>query len=106
MMKLLTHLILGGCLSLVFLIPSHATSPKPINLDKGEITSSMPKSSLTLEESQYVLEECESFANEDDISSDHLSAYIKTCIEELSAAVKLALDNLQKQSDSVASNTK
>ncbi len=63
--------------------------------------ASPPDHTLGPIEVQYILEECEKFAVEDNISSDKHASYIETCTQELSIAVKRAIDKLQATSESL-----
>ena len=89
-MKLLTHLVFGCCCTVLCSALSFATVPMQTNLSP--------------EEKQYVLLECENFAEEDSINPEQYLTYIETCVEELSTAVQLAIDELQKNSESANVN--
>lgn len=91
-MTLLPHALLRSCI--LFCILSTATAnPAPNNS-----SASSALGSLSSEELHYVVLECESFAKKDNVSQDHHSNYIKTCIDELGAAVKNAIDKLHTKS--------
>lgn len=85
-MKLLTNPVIG-CFCLTLLISSNATVAT-------ELTELSP------EEEEYVLQECEKFATEDEISSENHLAYIETCVAELSEAVQMAISALDTNSQS------
>ena len=102
MMRLLSHLVLGCLCSLLVVEASLATAP---NIENIDIAQTSTKSNLTLEERQYVLAECKEFSKEDGISQEHLPAYLKTCFEELSAAVQIAIDELKTSPESITVNT-
>ena len=100
-MRLLSHLALGCLCSLLILETSLASSPLIENID---ISQTSTQSNLTPEERQHVLAECEGFSKEDGISQEHLAAYLKTCVDELSAAVQLAIDELKTKPGSMTVN--
>ena len=100
-MRLLNQLVLGCLCSLLFAGASFATAPLIQNVGIAQTSS---KTNLTPEEREYVLAECKGFSKEDDISQEHLSAYLKTCFEELSAAVQIAMDKLKTEPESTTVN--
>ncbi len=101
-MRILNGLALGCICTLLFVETSLANVPL---LKDTEADGMIAKSKLTLEERQYVLTQCEGFSKEDGISDEHLSAYLKTCFDELSAAVLIAIDELNTKSESMAANS-
>lgn len=97
-MKLLRQLLIGCC-ALLSLPEAAFADDIEINKPPGETVASSLNNSLNSEQMHYVLLECEGFAKEDDISSTKRPAYIKTCVKELSTAVKLAIKQLQAKSE-------
>ena len=100
-MRLLNRLVLGCLYSLFIVEVSLATTPL---VGSNVATQNSTKANLTPEERQYVLAECEGFSKEDGISQEHLPAYLKTCFDELSAAVQLAIDELDIEPESMTVN--
>lgn len=86
-MKRLSQLTLVLCL---LGISGASLSKQTIYLEDSATSS--PKTKLSSEEVGYIRSECEGFAKEDGISIDKRSEYLETCISELSAAVKDALE--------------
>ena len=85
-------LLVGCCwLTLTTAISANDTLS---NNPSENITSSSLDNGLGSEEMRYIRLECEGFADEDKIAEELRAPYIETCIEELSAAVKQAIDQL------------
>lgn len=87
-------LLLGSSFLLCLCQTSLATDNPPRISSIKQVTSS-PQHSLDAEEIRYIRLECENFAELDKVSEEKHSTYMKLCIDELSAAVKNAIDELQ-----------
>jgi len=48
---------------------------------------------LSKEESGFIKEQCQSFAQEDEVTPSKLPDYLENCVNELTMAVKIALNN-------------
>ena len=100
-MTLVSRFVLGSCY--LFCV-SGAIQANEANNDSSSEEPSPLSTALGPKENQYILQECEGFANEDNVSLDKRADYIKTCIDELSAAVKNAMDEIQAKSGSLITN--
>ena len=102
-MKQLSRLVLGSCYLLCL---SGVTLAKEANSDIPSVENVTPSqnSKLSAEENLYILQECESFADEDTISAKERPEYLETCVRELSVAVKNAIEKLKAKSESTIGN--
>ena len=85
-MKILPYLLI---------VCSCLTSPPIAALAETKTDTEITSKGLGAEEMQYILIECENFADEDRISLDSRPSYIETCVDELSTAVKSAIESLR-----------
>ena len=102
-MRFLNHWVLGCLCSILIAEAVLANVPTIENVDAAKTST---QTNLSPEERQYVLAECENFSKEDGISQEQLSDYLKTCFDELSAAVQIAIDKLKAEAASVTVNKK
>ena len=100
-MTQLSRFVLGCCF---LLFVSGSLQANEISNSTSSDETSPLNITLGPEEQQYILKECETFADEDNISLDKRSEYIKTCIDELSIAVKHAIDKLHSKSNSLVTS--
>jgi len=103
MTRLARSLVVCSALTLVL-----ATTPAIGRVDNNTSDKSATSSlsnSLSTEEMHYITQECEGFATEDHIASEKHSAYMATCISELSLAVKTAMDKLKPNGQSDTEDT-
>jgi len=101
-MKRLSRLLLiGGYLLFSGVILADEVNNSALS---SETVISSQITSLSDQETQYIIQECQSFANEDNISPEQQTDYLKTCVKELSIAVKNAIKQLAANSESIVSD--
>ena len=100
-MKQLSRLA-AGCCCLLCLSGALLAEEARDNTTSGKDVDSSVNMNLSLEEVQYIRQECKNFADEDDISEALLPDYIETCVSELSVSVKNAIEKLQANLESTA----
>ena len=103
-MKQLSRLAAGCCCLLCLSGALPAEEANDDTTSDKDVGSSV-NLNLSPEEVQYIRQECESFAEEDDISKELRPDYIETCVGELSVAVKNAIEKLQNNLESTASES-